>query len=154
RKSVPGLVVTKVKCSVPVGSGPISGPCTANFTVVRYGIKGVYEARATLDNKGRLSWSTTSRKCTDLRGRRASCNGRTSTGNGLISAELAEHQLLAHGIDYKQATVKAKSAVCTGLKSHKWVRGQFDDVFTQLKCDVKAADGVAYSVVFVMAGTD
>src|SRR5262249_50673295 len=89
RESIPGLVVTTVTCYVPTTSKAITGPCTARFTVSKYQLKGTYKTKATLDSKSRLSWSTSSVSCTDLRGRRASCTGQTNSGNGLISAQLA-----------------------------------------------------------------
>jgi hypothetical protein len=67
RKTVKGLVVTKVKCVVPTTSKLITGKCTARFTVAKYKLDGVYRAKATLDSRSRLSWSTTSVSCTDSR---------------------------------------------------------------------------------------
>src|SRR5262249_7642991 len=48
KKQVPGLVVTSVKCYVPSASAQITGPCTARFTVSKYGLKGTYKAKAAL----------------------------------------------------------------------------------------------------------
>ena len=151
KKQVPGLVVTTVKCYVPSASAQITGPCTAKFTVGKYGLKGAYKTKATLSNKSKLSWSTTSVSCSDLHGRRAACNGQTSSGSGLISAQLAETQLLRQGIVVKNATKKVSSALCTGSKAKRWVHGKFDDVFSQLRCVAKTADG-SYGLVFRMAG--
>jgi hypothetical protein len=150
KKQVPGLVITKVTCFVPTTSAVIAGKCTAKFKLAKYNLLGVYQAKAKLDNKSRLSWSTSARSCTDSRTRqRASCTGESSTGGGLISARDAEAQLLRSGFIVRNAKKSAKSAVCTGLKSKKWKHGEFDDVFKQLRCDVKAADGT-YRLVFVM----
>lgn len=152
RKEVPGLVITKVTCYVPTTNAAISGPCTATFKLAKYKLLGTYRAKATLGNQMQVTWSTTSRSCTDLRRRRASCTGETSTGNGLISAQLAETQLLTNGLSYKAVAKKAKTAVCAGLKTSKWKRGEFDDVYARLKCSVKATDGASYSLVLVMSG--
>ena len=154
KKQVAGLVITKVTCYVPTTSAAIAGKCTAKFKLAKYALLGIYQAKATLNSQSRLTWSTTGRTCTDLRRRRASCTGESNTGNGLISAQLAETQLLTNGVVYQSATKKAKTAVCSGLKTHKWKRGEFDDVYAQLKCSVKATDGASYSLVLVMAGSD
>lgn len=151
KKQVPGLVVTKVTCYVPAASKLISGPCTAKFTVSKYQLKGTFKAKAALSSTSRLSWSTSSRSCTDLHGRRASCTGETNSGNGLISAQLAETQLLRNGFSFQNASKKVKSALCNGSKAQRWVKGKFDDVYSQLNCVVQAADG-SYSLVFKMAG--
>jgi hypothetical protein len=151
KKQVPGLLVTKVTCYVPATSKLISGPCTAKFTVSKYQLKGTFKAKATLSSTSRLSWSTSSRSCTDLHGRRASCTGESSSGNGLISAQLAEAQLLHNGFSFQNASKRVKSALCTGSKAQKWAKGKFDDVYSQLNCVVQAADG-SYSLVFKMAG--
>src|SRR5262249_25959970 len=58
RKSIPGLAITEVTCYVPQSSKAISGPCTARFTIPKYQLKGTYKAKATLDSKSRLTWST------------------------------------------------------------------------------------------------
>ena len=153
KKLVPGLVITKVTCFVPTTSNAISGKCTARFTVAKYRLDGVYRAKATLSSRGRLTWTTTSNSCTDARThQRASCTGESSTGNGLISARDAEAQLIANGFVYQGKAMRAKSAVCRGSKSAKWQRGEFDDVFARLQCDLRAADGGAYRVVFLMTG--
>jgi hypothetical protein len=151
KKQVPGLVITKVTCYVPRTSATIAGPCTAKFTVAKYGLKGTYKGKASLNASSRLAWSTSSRACSDLHGRRASCTGETSSGKGLISAQLAETQLIRQGFVFKNATRKAKTAVCTGSKAKRWAHGKFDDVYSQLKCVARAADG-SYSLVFTMAG--
>jgi len=65
KKSVPGIVVKKVTCYVPTTSKLISGPCRAAFTVTKYRLDGVYRAKATLNSRSRLSWSTSSVSCTD-----------------------------------------------------------------------------------------
>jgi hypothetical protein len=153
RQSLPGLTITRVTCFVPTSSTAIKGPCTAKFTVAKYQLKGTYRVTATLDSQSRLTWATTSRTCTDLRGRRASCTGETNTGNGLISAQLAETQLLRNGIRAGGGSLKVKSAVCTGMKSKRWLRGKFDDVYAQLRCSVRASNG-SYSLVFRMAGAN
>ncbi len=67
RKAVPGLKVTKVTCYVPTTSKLISGKCTAKFSVVKYKLLGVYQAKATLDSRSRLTWSTTKVSCTDAK---------------------------------------------------------------------------------------
>ena len=67
KKAVRGLVVTKVTCYVSTTSKLVSGPCTARFTVARVHLDGVYRAKATLDNRSRLSWSTSAVTCTDSR---------------------------------------------------------------------------------------
>jgi hypothetical protein len=67
KKKVPGLVVTKVTCYVPTTSKEISGKCTAKFTIAKYRLTGVYQARATLNNQSRLSWSTSSVACSDAK---------------------------------------------------------------------------------------
>jgi hypothetical protein len=152
RKSVPGLAITKVTCFVETTSAQIQGPCTAEFTVAKVSLKGTYRVDAKLDSQSRLTWTTTSHTCTDLRGRRASCTGRTSSGNGLISAQLAENNLVANGISAGAAAVKVKSAICVGVKSAKWSHAKFDDVYAQLKCSVSAKGGGSYSLLFVMAG--
>jgi hypothetical protein len=154
RKSVPGIAVSKVTCFVPSTSTTIQGKCTAAFTVAKFGLKGKYQANAKLASNGRLTWSATGRTCSDLRGRRASCTGQTNTGNGMISAGLAERQLLANGLVYQQAKVKLKTAICQGLKSAKWKHGNFDDVYAQLRCSVRATSGGSYSLVFRMVGAD
>jgi hypothetical protein len=154
RKDVPGLTITKVTCFVPTTSKAVQGKCTAKFTVTKYGIKGTFQAQGKLDDQSRLTWSTSSRTCTDLSGRRASCTGETSSGNGLISAQLAEQQLKTNGINLQSGSVKVKSASCVGLKSKKWKRGKFDDVYAQLKCTAKASNGASYGVTFVMVGAD
>jgi hypothetical protein len=154
RQDVPGLKITKVTCFVPTTSNVIQGKCTAKFTVTKFHLKGTYQATAKLDAQSRLTWSTTSHTCTDMRGRRASCTGETSSGKGLISAQLAETQLVANGINFQSGSVKVKSASCVGLKSKKWNRGKFDDVYSQLKCTAKGSDGATYGVTFVMVGTD
>jgi hypothetical protein len=152
RKSVPGIAVTRVTCFVPTTSKVITGPCTVKFKVAKYGLLGTYKLKATLANGGKLTIGTTYfLRCTDLRGRRASCDGRSNSGNGLISAPLAETQLLRQGFTLKGATKKVQSATCTGSKAQRWVHGKFDDVFSRLKCVVKATDG-SYSLVFQMAG--
>jgi hypothetical protein len=153
KQMIPGLVITKVTCFVPTSSAGIKGPCTAKFTVAKYQLKGTYRVDATLDQQSRLTWSTTARDCTDLRGRRASCTGETNTGNGLISAQLAETQLLRNGINAGGRTLKVKSSICSGIKSKRWVRGKFDDVYAQLRCTVRASNG-SYSLVFRMAGAN
>jgi hypothetical protein len=151
RKTIPGIAITQVTCYVPQTSKVITGPCTAKFTISKYQLKGTYKAKATLDSKSRLTWSTSSVACSDLHGRRASCTGQTNSGNGLISAQLAETQLLRQGFVFRNAKKKVKSALCTGSKGQRWVHGKFDDVYSQLKCAVQAADG-SYSLVFKMAG--
>jgi hypothetical protein len=151
KKQVPGLVITKVTCFVPRTSAAIAGKCTAKFKVAKNSLLGVYQVTAKLDNRMRVTWSTTSLACTDSRThQRASCSSESSTGNGLISPRDAETQLLTNGFEYRTEKLKAKSAVCTGLKSHKWKRGQFDDAFAQVSCDVKTADGSGYRLVLVM----
>lgn len=67
KKTVAGLVVTKVTCYVPTTSKLITGPCTARFTVAKFKLDGVYRAKATLDSRSRLTWSTSSVTCTDSR---------------------------------------------------------------------------------------
>jgi len=151
RKSIPGLAITEVTCYVPQSSKAISGPCTARFTIPKYQLKGTYKAKATLDSKSRLTWSTSSVSCSDLRGRRASCTGRTNSGNGLISAQLAETQLLRQGFSLNGADKKVSDATCTGSKAQRWLHGSYDDVYSRLNCVVKAAGG-SYNLVFVMAG--
>ena len=69
----------------------------------------------------------------------------------MISASLAETNLRANGISTQAKSLKVKSAICNGLKSKKWQHAKFDDVYTQLKCSAKTADG-SYSVTFVMSG--
>jgi hypothetical protein len=153
KKQIPGLVITKVTCFVPTASAAIKGPCTAKFTVAKYQLKGTYRANGTLNQRSRLTWSTRSVTCTDLRGRRASCTGETNTGNGLISAQLAETQLLRNGIAAGGSSLDVKSAICTGVKSKRWLRGKHDDVYSQLRCSVKASNG-SYNLVFRMAGAN
>jgi hypothetical protein len=150
KKQVPGFAVTKVTCFVPTTSAAIKGKCTAQFKVAKANLLGRYQVTAKLDSQGRLTWSTTSRSCTDSRTRqRASCTGESSTGGGLISARDAETQILGNGYAFKNVEKKAKTAVCRGVKSAKWKRGEFDDVFKKVKCDVQAADG-KYTVVLLM----
>jgi hypothetical protein len=152
RKSVPGLAVTKVTCFVPTSSKTITGPCTVKFKIAKYSLLGTYKLKATLGEASRLTLGTTYfLKCTDLHGRRASCDGRSNSGNGLISAQLAETQLVRQGFPFRSATKRVKSALCTGSKGQRWLHGKFDDVFSQLNCVVRAADG-SYSLVFRMAG--
>jgi len=152
RKSVPGIAVTRVTCFVPTSSKAITGPCTVRFRIAKYGLLGTYKLKATLANGGKLTIGTTYfLKCTDLHGRRASCDGRSNSGNGLISAPLAETQLLRQGFSLNGAGKRVKSAICTGVKGPRWVHGKFDDVFSRLRCVVKATDG-SYSLVFQMAG--
>jgi hypothetical protein len=152
RKSVPGIAVTRVTCFVPSTSKVITGPCTVKFKVAKYALLGTYKVKATLANGGKLTIGTTYfLKCTDLHGRRASCDGRSNSGNGLITAQLAETQLLRQGFALKGATKRVKAATCTGSKAKRWVHGKFDDVFSRLTCVVKTADG-SYSLVFQMAG--
>ena len=150
-KSIPGIKVTQVACYVPRSSKAIAGPCTAKFTVARYQLKGTYKAKASLASNSRLAWSTSSVTCSDLHGRRASCTGQTSSGNGLISAQLAETQLLRNGFVFKGAKKKVRSAFCTGSKGKRWSHAKFDDVYSQLSCVVKATDG-SYGVTFKMVG--
>jgi len=154
KKQVPGLVITKVTCFVPTTNATIAGKCIAKFKVAKSSLLGVYQVTAKLDSQSRLSWSTTSRSCTDSRThQRASCSGQSNTGNGLISPRDAEAQLLTNGFVYRAGKRKAKSAVCTGLKSHKWNRGEFDDVFARVRCDIKASDGGSYRLVLVMVNS-
>lgn len=154
RKTVPGISISKVTCFVPTTSQTIQGKCSAKFTVPRVGIKGTYQTNAKLASNGRLTWSTTGRTCSDLRGRRASCTGETNTGKGLISAGLAERQLTTNGFQFQSAQLKVKTAICQGLKSAKWLHGKFDDVYAQLRCSVKAGDGRSYTMLFKMVGSD
>jgi hypothetical protein len=151
KKKVPGIRITKVTCFVPRESKLVSGPCTARFTVAKYNLAGIYRAKATLDAKSRLRWSTSEASCTDSRThQRASCSNETSTGGGLISARDAETQLLTNGLSYRGRKMAAKSAVCLGLKSHKWLHGKFDDAFSRLRCDTRTARGQSYRLVLVM----
>jgi len=152
-KQLPGLKITSVTCFVPTSSSAIEGKCTAKFTAAKLALKGVYRINGKLSNTSRTTVTVTSKACTDLRGRRASCTaGETSSGNGMISAALAETNLRANGISTQAKKLKVKSAVCNGIKSKKWQHAKFDDVYTQLKCSVKASDGGSYSVTFVMSG--
>jgi hypothetical protein len=65
KAKVPGLVVTKVTCYVPSTSADIKGKCTAKFQVTKFRLLGVYQAKAALSGRGKLTWSTTSVACTD-----------------------------------------------------------------------------------------
>jgi hypothetical protein len=150
-KQLPGLKVTRVTCFVPTTSQAIQGKCTALFTVSKYGLKGIYRLNGKLSQASVVTVDITSKACTDMHGRRASCDGQTNSGNGLLSAQLAETQLLTNGFTFQNAAKKAKTAFCTGSKAQKWVHGKFDDVFSQFKCVVTAADG-KYNVVLKMAG--
>ena len=67
KAKVPGFVVTKVTCFVPGSSAAIEGTCTTKFTVAKYKLDGVYHVRAKLDQRSRLTWSTTSVACLDSR---------------------------------------------------------------------------------------
>jgi hypothetical protein len=152
RTNVPGIAVTRVTCFVPTASKAIAGPCTVRFKVAKYGLLGTYKLKATLANGGKLTIGATYfLRCTDLHGRRASCDGQSNSGNGLISAQLAETQLLRQGFSLKGATKKVKAATCTGSKAKRWVHGKYDDVFSRLQCVAKTATG-SYSIVFTMAG--
>jgi hypothetical protein len=152
KKQVPGIVITKVKCYVPTTSKTITGKCNATFKLAKFSLLGTYQAKASLSNTSRLTWSTTGRTCSDLRRRRASCTGESSTGNGLISAQLAESSIVTNGFPVGGAAKKASSAVCAGVKTKRWKHGEFDDVYAQLKCSVKGTDKATYSLVFTMAG--
>ena len=81
KKQVPGLAGHQGDVLRPDRRArPSPGPCTAKFTVAKYELKGTFKAKAKLSATSRLSWSTSSRTCTDLHGRRASCTGETNTG--------------------------------------------------------------------------
>ncbi len=67
KKKVPGLVVVKVTCYVPMTSPTIAGKCTAKFKVTKYSLLGVYQTKAELSNKSMLKWSTTAVSCSDAK---------------------------------------------------------------------------------------
>ena len=118
RKSVPGIAVTKVTCFVPSGERGDHRPVHRQVQGREVRLLGTYKLKATLANGGKLTLGTTYfLKCSDLHGRRASCDGRTNSGNGLISAPLAETQLLRQGFSLNGASKSVKSAVCTGSKA-------------------------------------
>jgi hypothetical protein len=73
RKTVPGLVFTKVTCSLARGAA--AGRCSAAFALSARGLKGVYTIKATVNRKtGGVRWRATSVACTDGRtGKRISC---------------------------------------------------------------------------------
>jgi hypothetical protein len=67
KKKVPGIVVTKVTCFVPTSSSAVAGTCIAKFAVAKYRLVGVYRVNAKLDDKARLSWTTSSVSCSDAK---------------------------------------------------------------------------------------
>jgi hypothetical protein len=67
KTKVPGLVVTKVTCYVPTTSKLVAGKCTVKFTVAKYKLAGVYQAKASLSSQSRLTYSTASVKCSDAK---------------------------------------------------------------------------------------
>jgi hypothetical protein len=150
---VPGMVITKVTCFVPTTSAALKGKCTAKFKVPKVKLLGVYQVNGSMDNQSRVSFATTSAACTDSRtGQRASCTNETSSGGGLVAPRLAESSLLSNGFTVGAAKKKAKTAVCRGVKSKRWKRGEHDDVFAQLDCNVRATDGAAFKLSFVVTG--
>ena len=103
------------------------------------GLLGTYKLKATLANGGKLTLGTTYfLKCTDLHGRRASCDGREQLRQRADQrAARGDAAAARRASSLKSATKRVKSAVCTGSKGQRWVHGKFDDVFSQLNCVVR-----------------
>jgi hypothetical protein len=64
----PGLVMTKVVCTVPKTAKTVAGKCTARFKIPAFNLLGGYQVRGSMNGEGVLRW-TTLRKlpCADSR---------------------------------------------------------------------------------------
>jgi hypothetical protein len=73
KKSVPGLVFTRVTCALPARA--TAGRCKAAFTIRPRRLKGVFTVSATVNrSSGGVRWRAVSAACTDTRtGKRVSC---------------------------------------------------------------------------------